>query len=381
VQKNGRNSVLVVEDNPVMRLTIHLVLEDTYEVLEAESGADCLMQVAQFVPDLILMDIEMPGMDGYQACQNLREDGYNMPIVFVSTKGSVSERLRAFELGADDFVVKPFDGEILLHKVNRILAPHVKTSELALEKKTMQSMAMELLTINGEGKELIGFLIKHLNCQHYEDLAKSFVALIRGYGIDCLFEIRHADGVTRQKIGDSISSLDESLLGGTEQQLGLFFYKGRLLINSHTISLLIPNMPEQQDLAVRLKDNLVTLINATESLVHSISIRREATLTTESLQVAALNAHETTAGLHSAYHQQQADTQILLHGLIEKVEKQYFSMGLTESQEARISNILRHEAGEILDLFRHGAESLEERFSSIMSALAPAKKDSGDVWL
>lgn len=380
MERNGKKTVMVVDDNPVTRSTIETVLEDQFEVIQAESGADCLMQVATFPPDLILLDIEMPGLDGYQTCEKLRQT-HSMPIVFVSARGSVDERVKAFQVGGDDFIVKPFDGEILFHKVQRILAPHTLAATLEVQKDTMQAMAMDLLAITVEGKELLNFVIDSLNCQHFEDLADRTVDLMKRYGLDCILEIRHSEGISRRTTSNGISPLDESLLGNLPDQIGLFAFKQRLLINQHSVSLMVPNMPTAPETADRLKNNLLTVVSAIESLVSTISMRRDAALTTESLQVAALNAHEATRGLQNDYHQQQTDTQILLYGLIEKMEKSYFSLGLTEGQEARISNLLRSEANEILDLFRHGSEALDVKFSAVMDALAPSKKDTGDVWL
>lgn len=380
MQVNNKKKVMIVDDNPVTRAAIEELLEDQFEVIFAESGSDCLMQLMMSVPDLILLDIEMPGLDGYETCRKLRET-YSMPIVFLSAHGTLEERLKAFEVGGDDFVVKPFDGEILLYKIQRILAPYERVADLDVQQKTMQTMATDLLAISVEGKDLLNFVIENLNCQHYEDLADSVVRLVRRYGVDCLVELRHTDGDYQRSTRDSISSLESSLLGNRPEQIGLFAFKRRLLINRENVSLLVPNMPEDIDITERLKSNLMTLAASLESLVHTISMRRDSALTTENLQVAALNAHEATRSLQNDYHQQQADTQILLHNLIEKMEKSYFSLGLTEAQEVRISNLLRNESNQILDLFRHGAQALDIKFSAIMDSLAPPKKDAGDVWL
>ncbi len=267
--------------------------------------------------------------------------------------------------------------------MDRVLAPHLKVEALSVEKDAMQSMALDLLRITNEDRNLMGYVLGNLDCQHHENLADSFIMAVAKNGLDCQLEIRHADGVavTQRATHGIISPLEASLFSNRPEQSGVFVFKRRLLINRHDVSVLITNFPENSDTAERLKANLVILVEATEHLINTVSMRRTATLTTESLQVAALNAHETTRNLQENYHQQQADTQILLYGLIEKVEKSYFSMGLTEGQEARISHILRHEAEEVLDLFRHGAEKLDLKFSEIMSVLSPPKKDTGDVWL
>ena len=73
MENSSRKTIMVVDDNPVTRATIETLLEDRYNILNAENGADCLMQVEAFQPDLILLDIEMPALNGYQTCLKLRE--------------------------------------------------------------------------------------------------------------------------------------------------------------------------------------------------------------------------------------------------------------------------------------------------------------------
>ena len=377
---NDKSTIMIVDDNPVVRLSIESIFEDDYNILCAEDGADCLMHVQDTAPDLVFLDIEMPGLDGYQTCKKIRAFS-DVPIIFVSSRDSLDERVAAFNAGGDDFVSKPFDGEILALKAAKILASQKRISQISVEKQAMQSMAMDLLNITSEGRLIIDFMSAGLECQHHEDLADSFVKTVNAYGINSIVQIRHANGVVNRSIGITASPLEDSLMGDRPEQQGVFAFKHRLMINKQNVSVLIPNMPAQADLAERIKNNVLLLVEATENLVNTINVRRDATITTENLQVAALSAYGITTELQSDYHQQQADTRLLLHGLIDKMEKSYFSLGLTEGQENRISELLRRESESILELFQKGTEGFDAKFAEIMAALSPQKENSGDVWL
>jgi CheY-like chemotaxis protein len=111
--------VLVVDDNLLnMELTIQ-VLEDDYEVLSAENGEEALRQVEMHEPDLVLMDLSMPVLDGWEAIRRLRAQPKtaSLPIIALSAHAIQAEIDRAMEAGASDFVTKPIDEDQLLEKL------------------------------------------------------------------------------------------------------------------------------------------------------------------------------------------------------------------------------------------------------------------------
>ena len=111
--------VLVVDDDEATRITIRKMLEsaeaESYEVLEAENGLECLLSVEKEGPfDLILLDIEMPEIDGISICRAIRRIDKSLPIVFVTAHAEVANRVGAREAGGDSFVTKPIHAATLL---------------------------------------------------------------------------------------------------------------------------------------------------------------------------------------------------------------------------------------------------------------------------
>jgi len=113
--------VLVVDDEPKYIKAIQVNLEVTgYEVLAAYNGPLAIELAALEQPDLIILDIRMPGMDGYQVCQHLRELS-SVPIIMLSALAENADKVQGLDVGADDYITKPFSAEELLARVHAVL--------------------------------------------------------------------------------------------------------------------------------------------------------------------------------------------------------------------------------------------------------------------
>ena len=117
---SSENKILIVDDEPVIRLVMEqLLVVDGYVLQSVASGEEALTVVSSFDPDIILLDIQMSGMDGYSVCAKIRADEkyHFTKIIMVSGCAQVEERLKGYEAGADDYIAKPFDEEELRAKV------------------------------------------------------------------------------------------------------------------------------------------------------------------------------------------------------------------------------------------------------------------------
>lgn len=109
--------VLIVEDDPDIRELVRLyLLKEKFQVFEAGSGSEALHCQETIQPDLLLLDILLPDMDGFEICTEIRAKS-NIPIIFMSCKMDTQDIIAGLQLGADDYVTKPFDPEVLIHRV------------------------------------------------------------------------------------------------------------------------------------------------------------------------------------------------------------------------------------------------------------------------
>jgi adenylate cyclase len=141
---SDRPKILVVDDNPRnAKLLADLLIAKEYDVRTAASGAEALAQLDECEPDLVLLDVVMPGMSGYEVCRKIREDAATqlLPVVMVTALDPDEERVKGIEAGADDFLSKPVNTQELLARVRSLL----KIRELH---ETVRAQAAELADWN-----------------------------------------------------------------------------------------------------------------------------------------------------------------------------------------------------------------------------------------
>ncbi|BBI32294.1 response regulator transcription factor [Cohnella abietis] len=137
--------VLVVDDDRYIRELIRLYLEDEgFEVVEKSNGAEALEYAENDTVDLFVLDIMMPKLDGWELCLKLRNIG-DAPILMITAKGEAADRIKGFQLGTDDYLVKPFDPMELVLRVKALLKRYgvstsqtIKLGSISLDRKSYQ---------------------------------------------------------------------------------------------------------------------------------------------------------------------------------------------------------------------------------------------------
>lgn len=115
------NKILVVDDDSNIRELIRLILKkESFEVIEATDGEDALEKIEKNKVDLVVLDIMMPNMDGWEFCREARKF-WDLPILMLTAKGETSQKVKGFELGADDYLTKPFEPAELTARVKALL--------------------------------------------------------------------------------------------------------------------------------------------------------------------------------------------------------------------------------------------------------------------
>ncbi len=154
-----KRRILVVDDEPRMRRFVRMNLDlEGYEVLEAENGLVALDKIREQMPDLVLLDVAMPVLDGFETLQQIRQVS-SVPVIMLTVKGDEEDRVRGLDYGADDYVTKPFSPRELLSRIRAVLRrvePTKATSEepLVIDEDLQIDFPRRAVIVRGETVKL-----------------------------------------------------------------------------------------------------------------------------------------------------------------------------------------------------------------------------------
>ena len=124
-----KQKILIVDDDENIAELISLYLtKECFDTMMVHDGEDALSAFDTYAPNLILLDLMLPGIDGYQVCRDIRSRS-NTPIIMLSAKGEVFDKVLGLELGADDYIIKPFDAKELIARVKAVSYTHLRAHE------------------------------------------------------------------------------------------------------------------------------------------------------------------------------------------------------------------------------------------------------------
>lgn len=139
----SKQKILIVDDDENIAELISLyLLKECYDTRIVHDGESALQAVPEFNPNLILLDLMLPGIDGYQVCRELRKES-SIPIIMLSAKGEVFDKVLGLELGADDYIIKPFDSKELVARVKAVLRRAVPAAPVPAELPKQQGQFVE----------------------------------------------------------------------------------------------------------------------------------------------------------------------------------------------------------------------------------------------
>jgi DNA-binding response OmpR family regulator len=213
--------ILIADDEEDVRDLVSMNLRRAgFQIEEAVDGLEAVSKANLYKPDAIVLDVMMPGRDGFRVCQELREDGEtkHIPIIMLTARGQTQDRITGFEKGADDYIAKPFSPKELVLRVQALLRRSTMTAEAATELKigpfTFDVVAVKLY-LHGKPVDLtlIEFKLLHLLASKKGDVIERDVILRDVWGYTEQVRTRTLDTHVkriREKLGDGADWLQTS---------------------------------------------------------------------------------------------------------------------------------------------------------------------------
>jgi len=334
--------VLVVEDDADLldMHSLHLVSLG-YDVLSAENGAIAL-ELVKGSPeniDIILSDIVMPVMEGYAFCQAVKSDSesQDIPFIFVSSLTGLEEKLKGFEVGADDYIAKPISPEELGLKIKKLLELRVKNKGLQLQLSECNSVAMQAMTYSSDLGQVLEFYKNTLDAVNFEEIARLLFDVTNNYGFKCSLKIFARDEAFSFSSQGVVSPLEENVIDLSRSKGRFFDFNARTIINYADFSLLVKNMPvEDEERYGIMKDSLGNLCDAVEARINFL-MYENASIQKEQIINAVIGMMDEVDKQFG--EMQEANTNVI-NSMLDDLDEAMLDLGLTPGQEDLVRAIV-----------------------------------------
>ncbi len=364
-----RKHIVVVDDHPTNLLLILRTLEEQYRISCVENGRECLAIMAADKPDLVLMDVRMPQMNGYECCR-LIKDNYefqHIPVIFLSAHTEIEDKIKGYEAGGDDYLTKPCEMQEMLAKIKHNLAV---VDEFQGKLKGANDFATLAMSNSGELGVVLQFMEASFHCDDLDSLAQSLLSTLQAYDLNASLQLRGSNEILNTSTGRPCAPLEVSLMtqiiGGDKiTQLGR-----RCLCTEKHISLLIKNLPvDDPMLCGRLKDHIVSLLNGANTRMENLNMALEKeNQVINRIKVALENVEKTLVNIEDLADKKHIKISNIVSTLTGSINEAFSQLALTEEQENHFNTLLNKSSD---DLFKFGDQDdgLKGQFEAISNQL------------
>jgi len=368
--------VFVVDDDPATQEMMRAILESEYTVETFDSAEACLPRLETDKPDMFLLDVSMDGMDGYQLCRRIKEDPAmaGTPVTFVSSHDSSDARLKGYEAGGEDFVVKPFEPEELCRKVR--VAEQIVHNRKQLESQIESAEYLSNLALAGmdEGGIALQFMSELIAWDSEQEIGDGLLKLMQRYRLEGAVQIRIAGGKLTISAAGINLPLETSVLDHVSTMDRIFEFRNRCVHNFERVSLLVNNLPlNDPDYCGRLRDNLSIAVQGADSRLRSLEIEMANRRSQEVVLGAIGSIRDAIADLRQAHELDTREASQIILDFEKGMIDSFVHLGLTENQEQFLMGFVTDYTQRLIEQFDHNNELYEtlNKLSKRLQQLLP----------
>lgn len=334
--------VFVVDDDSIVLDVLAGTLEGICDLETFVSAEACLKRLEEVKPDLFLLDVSMPVMDGYALCRRLKDDWdtQDIPVIFVSANDDNETRMLCYEAGGDDFIQKPIEPNELFGKLK--VAARILSEKKGLREQAgyAQKTAMTAMVSMGELGVVLQFLSKSFSCETIEELARAVIDAMSQYDLQAAVQMRLGDRVVSLSQNGSDVPLEISVLNHVRDSGRIFQFKSRCAFNYGRVTLMVNNMPlEDAERCGRIRDNGALLAEGADARLKAIEAEMQASQRRAGIESALPRVYATLDGVQGNYRRNCFELTQVMIDFQEALTKAFIHLGLLESQEEELSNM------------------------------------------
>ena len=353
-------TLYIVDDVEAGRRVLESAFGQDYHVESFESGAACLARVEKSPPDLFLLDVDMPEMDGYTLCRHLKNQANTreVPVIFISGLDDLESRLAGYDVGGDDYIVKPYKLALLKQKVE--VLRRVGEGKKALKNRLEESDILTSLVMSNldEYAVLIKFLRSLNSCEQYSDLTEAILAMISSYQLKGAVQFRLPESDLTINIDGDAAPLEASILRQISTQESIVSFKSRTAFNFGRVTLLVNNMPlADPEMCGRLRDHLAIAAETLESKVTAMLTRQENASTKAEIADLLRSLDGAIRDGNEKYARARIQSADAIQSLMTSLDVEFSRLGMLESQEFKLKEMLENTMDQLIDIYDFSTET------------------------
>ena len=355
-------TVFVVDDDPLVLEVVCSILEDDCLVRAFASAEECLTALAVDQPDFFLLDIHLPGIDGYTLCRRIKDDNTlrRVPVTFLSSHDTIDDRVRGYEAGGDDFIVKPFEPEELLRKLRVAQNLVLNQRSLASQLEDAEMLSSLVMASMDETGILLQFMSKLIAMESSEEIAAGALELMQRYKLDGVVQTRLGRKTQTLSAAGRNLPLEVAVIEHLRHQGRIFEFRRRGVHNFTRVTLMINNLPiADPDYCGRLREHLSVAAQGIDSRLKALSAEEASRQAQAGIQSALENVGETIAALDRAQRHNVEASAKLVAELRESLLNSFYRLGLTDTQEEFLQGMVSDFVTRMVDLLNHRSTTLE----------------------
>ena len=355
-------NVYVVDDDPLVLEVVRTILEADCRIQTFLSAEECIVRLADEKPDFLLLDINLPGVDGYTLCRRIKDDpGLRLvPVTFVSAHDTIDDRLRGYDAGGEDFIVKPFAPEELLRKLKVAQNMVLNQRSLAVQLEDAELLSSLVMANMDETGILLQFMSKLIAMDSADEIAAGLLELMQRYKLDGVVQTRFGRTTQTLSAAGRNLPLEVSVIEHLRGQGRIFEFRRRGVHNFERVTLMVNNLPiTDPDFCGRLRDHLSVAAQGVDSRLKALETEKSNRLAQLGIQSALENVSETIEALHQAQHANVAASSKLVSELHESLLNSFYRLGLTDAQEEFLQGMVGDFMTRMVDLLNRRYESQE----------------------
>lgn len=357
---SSNSTIFAVDDVETARRVLEGCFSKDYGFESFETAETCLVRLQTRIPDLFLLDVELPGMDGYALCREIKKQPglANTPVIFISARDDLESSMHGYDAGGIDFIVKPYKMAELQQKVELALSSSANKSSLMKQIEESETLTSLILSNLDEYALLIRFLRTVNGCANYRDVADALFAMLGSYKLDCALQIRLGTSeVTLGAKGEN-SPREVSVIRHVRTLGTLFEFKTRAAFNFPHVSVLVNNMPTHDpDLCGRLRDHLAIAVESADAKLESLQFRTNKERTIDGLSQMIVSVANAVTAFGRKYDTARCQGTILTESMLDELVRSFTHLGMSDVQEESILGIVRGKSFDLVELYDFGDET------------------------